>query len=201
MDARAALLIGGGTAVVASVAVASAVAISSAAALTDRTGVPLADSAIVVHGSPAAAPSTSTPQVAERASDTSLTASAGAAQGVQTVPAPAAQLVARQSPEQQNNEKQSAAHESVAAAPQVTATHPGPAKASRSAARVAKKPRPSSPAVAEKPTQSSDSSRAAANRDTVASRRGARDDTLRLIEQWRERIAARQRGVAGRMIG
>nr|WP_274638028.1 hypothetical protein [Microbacterium bovistercoris] len=56
MDARAALLIGGGTAVAASVAIASVLALTSATALADRAGSPMADSAIVVPGQPSAAP-------------------------------------------------------------------------------------------------------------------------------------------------
>ena len=55
MDARAALLVGTGTAIAAAVAVTCSVALTGANALADRPGTPIAGSAIVVHGHPGSA--------------------------------------------------------------------------------------------------------------------------------------------------
>ncbi|QAY60940.1 hypothetical protein ET475_13710 [Microbacterium protaetiae] len=66
MDARAALLVGTGTAVAAAVAMTCGFALTSASALADKAGSPVADAVIIVHGHPdataAPAPAATAPE-------------------------------------------------------------------------------------------------------------------------------------------
>ncbi|UUT35572.1 hypothetical protein [Microbacterium elymi] len=181
MDARAALLIGGGTAVAASVAIASVLALTSASALADRAGSPMADSAIVVPGQPSAAPTHSP-----------------AAARAETVPAPEPKDIAvapvKADPTAKSDASTSAdrsAQTGPAKAP-AAKSHAPADRAAENGAENAAKPRPATSHRPSRPHDRDGSWRAQQDDAGAAwtrAREQMKDEQQRMLQRWRDEIA------------